>query len=49
MNKQRRNYPAEEKVAMIRRPLLDDVTVSDLCDEHQLNLNLYSRMAERIF
>jgi transposase len=49
MIKQRRNYTAEEKVAMIRRHLLDGVTVSDLCDEHQLNPNLYYRWQKEFF
>lgn len=49
MSKQRRNYTAEEKVAMIRRHLLDGVTVSDLCEEHQLNPNLYYRWQKEFF
>lgn len=49
MSKQRRNFTAEEKVAMIRRHLLDGVTVSDLCDEHRLNPNLYYRWQKEFF
>jgi len=37
MAQQRRTFRAEEKVAILRRHLLDGVAVSDLCDEHGLN------------
>src|SRR5438876_1426283 len=37
MNKQRRHFPDHEKVAILKRHLVDKVPVSDLCDE----LNLY--------
>ena len=33
MPKQRRHFTANEKVAILRRHLLDKVTVSDLCDD----------------
>ena len=32
----RKAYTAEEKVAILRRYLLEQVPVSDLCDQHQL-------------
>jgi transposase-like protein len=37
MNKQRRHFADHEKVAILKRHLIDKVPVSDLCDE----LNLY--------
>ncbi len=33
MRKERRHYTAEERVAILRRHLLDKVPVSDLCEE----------------
>ena len=33
MRKERTHYTAEEKVAILRRHLLDKVPVSDLCEE----------------
>ena len=33
MRKQRKHYSAEEKVAIVRRHLLDKVQVSHLCEE----------------
>ena len=33
MRKQRKHYPAEEKVAVLRRHLVDNEPVSKLCDE----------------
>ena len=41
MRKKRKAYRPEEKVAIIRRHLLDNVAISDLCDEHKLNPNVY--------
>jgi hypothetical protein len=37
MRKPRKNYTPVEKVAILRRHLIDRVPVSDLCDEHQLS------------
>src|SRR5258707_14170363 len=36
MRKPRKNYTPPEKVAILRRHLIDRVPVSDLCDEYQL-------------
>ena len=33
MSKERKHYTAEEKVAILRRHLLDKVPVSELCEE----------------
>jgi transposase len=33
MKKQRKHYTPEEKVAILRRHLLDKETISKLCDE----------------
>jgi transposase-like protein len=39
--KPRKNYTPAEKVALLRRHLVDKVPVSDLCDEQQLNVNVF--------
>lgn len=36
MRKKRHNYTPEEKVAILKRHLVDHVPVSNLCDEYQL-------------
>jgi len=41
MRKPRKNYTPSEKVAILRRHLLDQVPVSDLCDEYQLSPTLF--------
>jgi len=41
MPKQRRHFTADEKVALLRRHLLDKVPVSDLCDDLNLNPNVF--------
>ena len=41
MRKPRKNYTPPEKVAILRRHLLDKVPVSDLCDEYQLQPTLF--------
>lgn len=33
MKRQRKNYSPEEKVAILKRHLVEKVPVSDLCDE----------------
>ncbi len=41
MRKPRENYTPVEKVAILRRHLIDHVAVSDLCDEYQLQPTLF--------
>ena len=41
MRKPRKNYTPPEKVAILRRHLIDKVPVSDLCDEYQLQPTLF--------
>ena len=41
MAKQRRTFTATEKVAILRRHLLDGAAVSALCDEHGLNPRVF--------
>ena len=49
MRNKRKRYMPEEKVAIIRRHLLDGVAVSDLCDEHDLSLTVYDRWQKECF
>jgi transposase len=47
VNKQRRHFSGAEKVAILKRHLIDKVPVSDLCDELQLYPNqLYAWLKE---
>lgn len=39
MHKQRRHFPDPDKVAILKRHLIDKVPVSDLCDELDLHPN----------
>ncbi len=49
MRKPRKNYTPVEKVAILRRHLLDHVPVSDLCDEHQLSPTLFYLWQKQFF
>ncbi len=49
MRKPRKNYTPPEKVAILRRHLLDKVPVSDLCDEYQLQPTLFYAWQKRFF
>jgi transposase-like protein len=41
MRKPRKHYTPQEKVAILRRHLVDDVAVSDLCDQYQIQPTLF--------
>ena len=47
--KNRKNYTAEEKVAIIRRRLVDQVPISDLCDEYKLQPTVFYRWQKQFF
>jgi len=47
--KRRKNYTSEEKVAILRRHLLDQVAVSDLCDEYSLQPTVFYRWQKEFF
>ena len=49
MGKQRKHYTGEEKVAILRRHLLDKVPVSDLCEEHGLQPTVFYRWQKEFF
>ena len=47
--KERKHYTAEEKVAILRRHLLDKVPVSDLCEELGLQPTVFYRWQKEFF
>ena len=49
MRKPRKNYTPAEKVAILRRHLIDRVPVSDLCDEYQLSPTLFYAWQKQFF
>src|ERR1044072_3417816 len=49
MRKPRKNYTPVEKVAILRRHLIDHVPVSGLCDEHQLSPTLFYAWQKQFF
>ena len=49
MNKPRRHFSGPEKVAILKRHLLEKVPVSDLCDELGIAPNLFYRWQKEFF
>src|SRR6266853_936905 len=49
MRNERKHYTAEEKVAILRRHLLDKVPVSDLCEELGLQPTVFYRWQKEFF
>jgi transposase len=49
MRKERKHYTAEEKVAILRRHLLDKVPVSDLYEELGLQPTVFYRWQKEFF
>ena len=49
MKKQRKHYTAEEKVAILRRHLLEQEPVSKLCDELGLQPTVFYRWQKEFF
>ncbi len=45
----RRNFSSKEKVAILKRHLLDKVAVSDLCDELALQPRIFYRWQQEFF
>lgn len=49
MNNERKHHTPEEKVAILRRHLIEKVPVSTLCDEHQLHPTAFYRWLKQFF
>ena len=46
---QRKQFTPEQKVAMVRRHLLENVPVSDLCDEYGIHATQYYSWQKQLF
>ena len=49
MRKQRKNYTAQEKVVILKRHLVDQKPVSDICDEYHLHPTVFYRWQKEFF
>jgi transposase-like protein len=49
MRKPRKNYTPAEKVAILRRHLIEKVPISDLCDQYQLQPALFYAWQKQFF
>jgi len=49
MSRTRKNYTPEEKVAVLKRHLVEKVPVSDLCDESGLNPTVFYGWQKLLF
>ena len=49
MRKKRHNYTSEEKVLIIKRHLVDQIPVSDLCDQYDLQPTVFYRWQKEFF
>jgi transposase-like protein len=49
MRKKRHNYTPEEKVAILKRHLVEKVPVSDLCDEYHLQPKVFYTWQQQFF
>jgi transposase len=49
MKKQRKRYTPEEKVAILRRHLLEQVPISELCEKHCLQPTVFYRWQKEFF
>ena len=49
MSKTRKNYTAKEKVEILKKHLIDKIPVSQLCQQNQLNPNVFYRWQKEFF
>lgn len=49
MSKKRRKFTPEQKVAILKKHLLEQVPVSDLCDEYDLHPTVFFRWQKEFF
>jgi transposase len=49
MKNPRRKFSAEDKVRILRMHLLEGQSISDLCDQHGLNPNIFYRWQKQFF
>lgn len=49
MSKKRKNYTPEEKVRILKKHLVENVPVSDLCDQYGLHPTVFYRWQKQLF
>ena len=49
MRRKRKQYTAQEKVAILRKHLLEKIPVSELCDEYGLQPTVFYRWQKQLF
>ena len=49
MARKRKQYTGEEKLAILRKHLLEGVAISDICDEHGLQPTVFYRWQKQLF
>jgi transposase len=49
MTSSRKHYTAEQKIAILRRHLLEHVAVSDVCDEYGIQPSVFYRWQQQLF
>ena len=49
MTRERRHFTPEQKVALLRLHLLEKKPISDLCQEHNLSVNLFYLWQKQLF
>ena len=49
MSKKRKNYTPEEKVAILKKHLVEKESVSDLCDKYNLQPTVFYRWQKQFF
>jgi transposase len=49
MTRQRRHFTPEQKIALLRLHLLEKKPISDLCQEHNLSVNLFYLWQKQLF
>lgn len=49
MSKKRKNYTPEEKVSILKKHLVENIPVSDLCDQYGLHPTVFYRWQKQFF
>jgi transposase len=49
MTRPRRHFTPEQKVALLREHFLDNIPVSDLCEQHGIGVTLFSNWQKLFF
>jgi len=49
MSKKRKYYTPEEKVLILKKHLIENVPVSDICDQHDLHPTVFYRWQKQLF